>query len=416
MYNEDLFNRNITSDEVGLLQIEVFGDNEAVPINNATIEVMDSNSSKILMQLNTNEIGKTKTISLPAPPLLYSMEQEKGRPFNTYNLIINKDGFEPTYIHNAQIFPLVKAIQKVFLTPFMKPQEIVIEDPVLWGNFPPKLIEESIKPLTNFQGFIVLPEVVIPEFIVVHNGIPNSNAINYKVPFKDYIKNVASCEIYSTWPRETIRANVLAIISFTLNRVYTEWYRSKGFDFTITNSTAYDQAYNHGRTTYNEINEVVDEVFTKYVTKPNIKQPLLTQYCDGKKSTCPNHMTQWGSKALGDQGYVAERILKYYYGNDIYLDTAKKVKGIPYSFNKSLLVGSSGGDVRTIQEQLNAISNNYPLIPKLKVNGTYDDETKTSVEIFQEVFELPITGVVNSATWYKISQIFVAVTKMTNPN
>jgi len=175
---------------------------------------------------------------------------------------------------------------------------------------------------------VVLPEPVIPEYVVVHDGRPEDrSAPNYWVRFKDYIKNVACSEIYSTWKTEAIKANVLAIISFTLNRVYTEWYRGKGYDFTVTSSTAFDQSFSYGRTIFEEIGVVVDDLFTTYVTKEGISQPLFTQYCDGRRTQCQG-LSQWGSQALGEQGWDAVSILRKYYGSDIYLKSAEKVEGV----------------------------------------------------------------------------------------
>jgi len=228
-----------------------------------------------------------------------------------------------------------------------------------------------------------------------------------------FTKNVASSEIYATWPDATIRSNVLAIISFTLNRVFTEWYRNKGYNFTITSSTAYDHAFFYGRNIFTNISQIVDEMFTTYITRPGIRQPLLAQYCDGRQSQCPNWMTQWGSKDLGDQGYTATQILRHYYGSEVYLSQAVKVAGIPSSFpNTNLQVGSRGNDVRKIQEQLNAIANNYPAIPKIRVDGVFGPQTDASVKKFQEVFRMPASGIVDFPTWYRISDIYVAVTRM----
>lgn len=293
-----------------------------------------------------------------------------------------------------------------------EPTTINIKENTLWGDFPPKIPEAEVKPLPEASGFVVLDEVVIPEFIVVHSGGPNSAGQDYWVPFKDYIKNVASSEIYSTWPVATIRANVLAIISFTLNRVFTEWYRGQGKNFTITNSTAFDQAFSYGRNIYAEISNIVDEVFTNYITRNGIMQPLLTQYCDGKRVSCPNWLSQWGSATLGEQGRNYLEILKNYYG-DIYIDQAKIVSGVPVSYpGAPLNLGSNGAAVRTIQNQLNAISNNYPLIPKVRVDGIYGQQTAEAVRTFQKIFNMPQTGVVDFATWYRISHIYVAVTRL----
>ena len=291
---------------------------------------------------------------------------------------------------------------------------INIQPNTLNGNYPSKIPEEVDKPLPPPTSGVVLPKPVVPEFITVHAGGPNNTtAPNYTVPYKDYIKNVASCEIYSTWPESTIRANVYAIISFTLNRIYTEWYRGKGKNFDITNSTAYDHAFNYGRNLYESISVIVDDIFSTYIRRFGRKQPLLTQYCDGKNVQCPGWMTQWGSKYLGDEGKSPYEILTSFYGSDIELVTAEVVEGSPSSYpGYDLTVGSSGDAVQTIQEQLNRIAQNYPLIPKLAVDGVYGDKTKEAVTVFQGVFNLPQTGVVDYATWYKISDVYVGVTKI----
>ncbi len=255
---------------------------------------------------------------------------------------------------------------------------------------------------------------MVPEFVVVHDGNPDDpNAPNYTVRYKDYIKNVASCEIFSTWPETTIRANLYCIISFTLNRIYTEWYRSKGKNFTITSSTAFDQAFSQGRNIYDNINRIVDEIFSTYIKRPDAKQPLFAQYCDGVKVQCPGWLTQWGSKYLGDQGKIPYEILTNFYGTNLELRRAPEVAGIPISYpGTALALGSKGNAVRDIQTYLNRISQNYPLIPKLAVDGVYGPATENSVKVFQQVFGLPQTGKVDYATWYKISEIFVGVSKL----
>ena len=224
----------------------------------------------------------------------------------------------------AEILANQLALQDIRLKPLAGPEaydNVVIPAHTLYGDYPPKIAEAEIKPLSQ-SGEIVLSRVVIPEFIVVHDGAPtDSTAGDYYVRYRDYIKNVASSEIYATWPKAAIRANVLAIMSFTLNRVYTEWYRNKGFDFTITSSTAFDHKWIYSRNIFESISEVVDELFADYLSRPNVKQPILTQYCDGKRVSCPNWMSQWGSKSLADQGYTATEILRYYYGDNIYMDT-----------------------------------------------------------------------------------------------
>ena len=202
-------------------------------------------------------------------------------------------------------------------------------------------------------------------------------------------------------------------MSFTLNRVYTEWYRGKGYNFTITSSTAYDHKFMYGRNIFQSIATIVDEMFENYLSRPNVRQPILTQYCDGQRVSCPNWMTQWGSKYLGDQGYSAIEILRNYYGSDIYINTAQGISGIPASWpGYDLTIGSSGDKVRQLQEQLQRISRTYPAIPSITPDGIYGNRTKEAVQKFQSVFGLPATGVVDYPTWYKISDIYVAVSRI----
>jgi hypothetical protein len=415
-----IFIQNGMSFQRGFLRVSVYDETEGRPINNAQVRISTGGEEgEILEQLMTDSSGNTEQIDLSAPDIEFSLEpNSRIRPYSEYNVTVNVEGFEPFSIEGVQILPEALALQNVFLkrrqTNSAVGNNLFILPHTLWETFPPKIPEEPIKPLPEGEGFIVLPEPVIPEFIVVHDGVPsNASAQNFYVPFKDYIKNVASCEIYSTWPVETLEANILAIISFTLNRVYTEWYRGKGYDFTITNSTAYDQAFVYGRNIFSEISEIVDYLFTTYITKPNIRQPLFAQYCNGNTVTCPGWLSQWGSKALGDQGYDAVQILRQYYGSDIYLAAATTVSGVPSSYpGTALQLGSEGMSVRTIQEQLNAISDNYPAIQKVRVDGVYDSATEEAVKKFQEIFDLPQSGVVDFATWYQISNIYVAVEKL----
>lgn len=231
--------------------------------------------------------------------------------------------------------------------------------------------------------------------------------------YKDYIKNVASSEIYATWTEATIFANILAIQSITLNRVYTEWYRNRGKDFTITSSTAYDQKWIPGRNIFDSISRAVDTIFSNYLSRPNIVQPLFTQYCDGKRVSCPTWMRQWESQTLGENGYSAIEILRYFYGDSIFINTSEEISGIPSSWpGTNLTIGSSGNKVRQMQEQINVIAGAYPLIPKITADGIYGERTANSVKIFQKVFNLPQTGVVDYPTWYKISEIYVGVSRI----
>ena len=239
-------------------------------------------------------------------------------------------------------------------------------------------------------------------------------AFTFVPVFSDDIRNVSSGVFINTMgPEATLRANITAIMSFTLNRVYTEWYRNKGYDFTITTSTAYDHKWIYGRNIFDSISRIVDEIFANYVSRPNVKQPILTQYCDGKRVSCPNAMSQWGSKALGDDGYSDIEILRYYYGSSAYINTAEEISGIPASYpGYELTIGSSGEKVRQLQEQLNTIANTYTNIPKVAVDGIYGEATQEAVRQFQKIFNLPQTGVVDYPTWYRISAIYVALTKI----
>ena len=401
-----------TSGGFGALQINVFLDSVAIPAAGAEVTISEPGTGQVLAQSRTDSLGRLEQIPLETPPLEFSMNPDLPRPFNQYNIFVTLENHSPVTVNNVQIFPDSTALQRVVLRPL--PQSVSIPYPTLWGDFPPKIPEEAIKPLPLPTGLVVLPRPVVPEWVVVHAGVPSdASAPNYTVSFKDYVKNVASSEIYSTWPREAIKANVLAIASFTMNRVFTEWYRGKGFDFTITNSTAYDQAFTYGRNIFQEVSDVVDEVFTTYISKPDIIQPLFTQYSDGRRVVREGWLSQWGSKELADQNYSALQILRHYYGYDIILKEAETVEGIPMSFpGTTLTVGSSGESVQMIQRQLNAISNNFPAIPKVAVDGVYGAETQAAVRTFQEIFNLPVTGDVNFGTWYQISNIYVAVAQL----
>ena len=258
-----------------------------------------------------------------------------------------------------------------------------------------------------------MPTPVIPDYITVHLGRPNSPARNVRVPFTDYIKNVASSEIYPTWPENALRANIYAQVSFALNRIFSEYYRSRGYDFDITNSTAYDQAYVDGRDIFSNISKIVDELFNDYVTKGNQIQPYFTEYCDGRTVSCRG-LSQWGTVTLANQGRTPYQILQNYYGNDINIVRNAPVKNIPESYPGTLLrLGSVGEDVRTIQRQLNRIRRNYPAIPSIpEANGYFDAATRSAVRTFQNIFGLDVDGIVGKSTWYKIKQIYNAVKKV----
>ena len=403
----------------GELQINVTSTLDSRPIAEARISISYTGvPEQTLEQVTTDSSGQSEVLTLDAPPEEWSLDPNNERqPYSEYTLDVSAPGFEPVSIAGTEILANVKAIQNVRMRPSETGGEeeevFVIPAHTLYGDSPPKIAEDEIKP-TNESGEIVLSRVVVPEYIVVHDGSPrDTTATNYYVKYKDYIKNVASSEIYATWPEDTIRANVLAIMSFTLNRVYTEWYRNRGYDFTITSSTAFDHKWIPERNYYDTISMIVDELFAAYLSRPNVRQPILTQYCDGRRVTCPNWMTQWGSKELGDQGYSPIEILRYFYGDDMYINTAEEISGIPASWpGYTLEEGSSGAKVRQMQEQLNVIAGDYPALPKITADGIYGPATENAVREFQSVFGLPVTGKVDYPTWYKISEIYVGVSRI----
>lgn len=405
-----------TEADQGELKVSVFTEDGTRPIENALVRISYTGGvGNTIEEVRTDSSGQTPTLDLKTPPLEYSMEPVEQQPYSEYTIQVLAEGFENAEIAGSEVLPGEVSQQAVRLRFQGKGEyeRVVIGPHTLFGEYPPKIEEPEVKPIEE-SGEIVLSRVVIPEYIIVHDGAVGDNtAANYYVRYKDYIKNVASSEIYATWPDDTIRANVLAIMSFTLNRVYTEWYRNQGYDFTITSSTAFDHKWIPERNVFDSISTVVDELFADYLSRPNVRQPILTQYCDGRQVQCPNWMTQWGSKALGDQGYSPSEILRYYYGDDIYINTAEEISGIPSSWpGYTLSQGSSGTKVRQMQEQLNVIAGAYPAIPKITVDGIYGPATASSVRKFQSVFGLPVTGTVDYRTWYKISEIYVGVSRI----
>lgn len=408
------------SNTTGGLKISITTENGFDPIKDASIQISPSSDPTMTeTRATTNASGQTSIIELPAPPKSLSLDQENLiQPYGNYDITIEKEGYLPQVISGSEILSDTTALlpvrmQRISSEPDNTP--IVIPPHTLYAEYPPKIPEAEIKPLAE-SGEIVLSRVVIPEYIVVHDGVPSdATAQNYYVPYVDYIKNVVSSEIYATWPENTIYANTLAILSFTLNRVYTEWYRNQGYPFTITSSTAYDQKWIYGRNIYSNIDYIVDTIFANYLSRPGVTQPIFTSYCDGNRTTCQG-LSQWGSKTLGEQGFSAIEILRYYYGNDLYINTTDYISGIPSSWpGYNLSIGDSGNKVRMLQQQLNRIARNYPLIPSISVDGRYGPATSESVRVFQSIFDLPATGIVDYPTWYEISRIYVGVSRIAEP-
>ena len=404
----------------GRLQINVTSSLGLIPIQDATISISYTGVPDVTIErITTDSSGQSETIDLPAPPLEYSVEPTDNMPYSEYNIRVEAPGYETVNISGTEILPDVTALQPITMTPLAGAEEpsetIVIPDHTLYGEYPPKIPEAEIKPMDE-SGEIVLSRVVIPEFIVVHDGVPqDSTAQNYYVRYRDYIKNVVSSEVYATWDENAIYANTLAIMSVTLNRVYTEWYRNQGFNFTITSSTAYDQKWIYGRNIYANVGRIVDTIFANYLARPGVRQPIFTSYCDGQRVTCDG-LSQWGSQYLANEGYTPIEIIRYYYGSDIYINTAESVSGVPSSWpGYNLNLGAWGDKVRQIQQQLNRIARNYPAIPTISADGIYGPATQEAVRVFQGIFNLPQSGIVDYPTWYSISNIYVGVTRIAEP-
>ena len=407
----------------GKLKFQCLLGNTAQPIYRAKIRVSQfdkqGNYATNYEGIYSNNIGMTDEIILETP-LISASEDPELIPYYTYNIEVSKPGFRPLVIEGIQVFPDRVAFQQCRLQydpdGLEGPEVIKILPHRQVGDFPKKIPEAPIKTLNADGTFSVLSDVLVPEVITVHAGVPNDKtAKNHTVSFRDYIKNVASCEIYPTWTESTLRANINCIVSFTLNRIYTEWYTGRGKNFNITSSTAYDQAFSFGRNISTNIGAIVDELFDTFIQVKGQTQPLLAQYCNGTTVTCPGWLSQWGSQYLGENGYTPYEILTYYYGSNLNILEAQTVKGYPVSFpGYPIGLWMEGNSVKAIQNQLNEIAVHYPAIPKLTVDGIYGPKTENSVKIFQGIFDLPNTGIVNSATWYSISRVYVGVTGIAN--
>ena len=413
----------------GKLEFILYVGEEALPVTDAEIIILNTDTADIFSNkvLKVDSNGKSKAVSLYTYERYLSEEPDASiKPYKTYDAIIISNTLQNKYIKNIPIFDGIKSIQKVQMTPKARglnaidiidipPNGLIASEETISGE---KIeVKKSTMGDSNEKGAKILREVVIPEYITVHLGSPNSSAQNVTVSFTDYLKNVASSEIYPTWPRAALESNIYAQISFTLNRIYTEWYRSRGYDFDITNSTAYDHYFVNGRNIYDTISDVVDDIFNEYISRSQFKEPLLAQYCNGTTVTCDG-LSQWGTVSYADEGYDSFKILQVYYGSNIQLRRANYLYGTIQSYpGRALRVGDSSENVKTIQIQLNRIRKNYPGIPEiLNVNGEFNEVTKNAVKTFQRIFNLTQDGIVGKQTWYKISQIYVGVKKLAELN
>lgn len=399
---------------IGYLKMQARTAHDALPIANARIRVMDARGNA-LYDLTTDENGETESVPLETLDKSFSQNQYFSElPFMSYHVLAQAAGFNSLHISEIPIYDGETAVLPLGLLPMQERQvrpsqvEITVGRPAVAMR--QARGQEGPDPDAEPK---VLRQVVIPNPITVHLGPPGSSAANVRVPFPDYVKNVASSEIYPTWPTAALTANIHAIITFALNRVYTEWYKGRGYDYDITNSTAYDQYFVYGRPIYSSIDKIVDEIFNQYVRRQGQEAPYFTSFCNGSTATCAG-LSQWGSVTLANQGLSPLQILRSYYPKDVEIAQTNIITGITSSYpGTPLRMGSSGLDVQTIQTYLDRIRRNYPAIPAITdAAGEFGDSTKNAVTKFQGIFNLAADGVVGKATWYKLSSIYTAVTRL----
>lgn len=413
----------------GTLVINTTTGSDAIPVPGVSFAIKDKQGNILHSGLtDENGVSEVFTLETPPPGLTRTPNPYGPRPYSVFDVWLGKPGFATINLIDVQVFPNQQSIQRVEMIPVLEGTDeeftYIITPPMVALPTPPQLQVGTDVPLdstgqnrtpdrTDSSAPFVLPNVGIPDYITVHLGVPaNSAAANTRVRFIDYIKNVTCSEIYPDWPENSIRANIHCIVSFILNRVYTEWYRGRGYNFDITNSTTVDMYFVPNRTIFQSISQIVDEIFNVYARRQGFKNPYFTEFCNGTTAVCKG-LSQWGTVTLANRGFSPLQILRNYYPNDLILDTAPSSSLIESYPGTLLQVGSSGASVRTIQNRLNRIRANYPAIPQItNPNGVYGSETETAVRAFQRTFNLLQDGKVGRSTWNKISQIFVAVTKL----
>lgn len=401
---------------IGYLQIQVRTAHEAVPLNNAQIQIQAA-AGNTLYNLWTDENGDTPVVSLETIDKSFSQNPYyNGTPFTSYHVLAEASGFDSLFVTDIPVFDGETAVLPVTLTPMQQMQRTPVTKEIFIGK-PAAAMNDAVEQkgtvIDPHTEPYVLRQVVIPDPITVHLGAPGSSASNVQVSFPDYVKNVASSEIYPTWPAVALTANIYAIITFALNRVYTEWYKARGYSFDITNSTAYDQYFVYGRPIYESISRIVDQIFNQYVRRQGQNAPYFTSFCNGTTATCQG-LSQWGTVTLADQGLTPIQILRSYYPDDIEIVETNIITGIVNSYpGVPLRTGSTGLDVQTIQTYLARIRRNYPAIPAITDEaGVFGDSTRAAVVKFQNVFNLAPDGIVGRSTWYKISSLYTAIARL----
>lgn len=396
----------------GYLIIQARTAHDALPLRGAQIWIMEQRETHTY-HVTTNESGETEKIALETLDKSLSLDPNfSGTPFISYDILAFAEGFNSIHITGIPILDGETAIQTLAFMPMQETQRSPSVSEVSIG-LPAVSMTGERNPVGTDTEPRVLRQVVIPNPITVHLGSPSASASNVQVPFIDYVKNVASSEIYPTWPDASMRANIYAIITFALNRVFTEWYKSRGYSFDITNNTAYDQYFIYGRNTYESINLIVDEIFNEFVRRQGQTSPYFTSFCNGTTTTCAG-MSQWGTVSLANQGLTPLQILRSYYPRDIEIAETNIITGVLSSYpGAALRVGSTGLDVQTIQTYLQRIRHNYPAIPAITDEaGVFGESTRAAVAKFQSIFSLLSDGVVGKATWNKLSYIYSSVTRL----
>ncbi len=398
---------------IGYLVIQARTAHDAVPLEGVEVKIVGE-QGELLYDLKTDENGETQKVPLETLDRGFSQNQYySGLPYKSYDVLAGKEGFDSLFISHIPIYEGETAVQPLALVPMEERQRRPGQTRIFVGK--PAVAMQENREQEGGEGDTerILRQVVIPNPITVHLGAPGSYASNVQVSFPDYVKNVASSEIYPTWPDASLRANIYAIITFALNRIYTEWYKSRGYDYDITNSTAYDQNFVYGRPIYESISRVADEIFNEYVRRQGQDAPYFTSFCNGTTVTCGG-LSQWGTVTLADRGLTPLQILRSYYPDDVEIVETNVIANVPSSYpGTALRVGSRGLDVETIQTYLNRIRRNYPAIPAITDEaGTFGDSTRAAVTKFQSIFGLAADGIVGKSTWYKISSLYAAVARL----
>lgn len=397
------------------LTVQLYTGREAYPVVGALVTVTDPATGDSAAS-TTDISGRTQSFILATPPREESLDPNfPGVPYSVYDVRVEAEGYLSVTVRGIQMFAEVDSTLPLEMSPIPRTRETPEREYSIGPNALLTVPEGTPQgPADTPSRGRVLSSVYIPRYITVHLGAPtNSSARNVTVDFVAYLKNVASSEIYPTWPESAIRANVYAQLSFALNRIFTEWYPSQGYSFNITNHTGYDQYYVQGRNIFDNISQIVDEIYTTYIRRVGALNPLFAEYCNGTTVTCSG-LSQWGTVSLAQSGYFPYQILQRYYGTNIDLVQAAQVRTIESSYpGTALRLGSSGTAVSTIQRQLNRIRRNYPAIPEISpVDGIFGSQTRAAVLAFQRIFNLTQDGIVGQGTWNRISNIYVAVTRL----